>query len=266
MYIQQLMRVLAEDPDAYDYGFYFDVVTVHVYFGTLNVWNVIIQIKTILEHYGQQNKEIWVDETNALPSLDPQTPMLNYPFKVTLGQQADFIVQAAALALAAGADYFGVYRLYDDHYTAGVTEPWGLVRADGSRRPAFDAYQNMIPLFNDTTRARRYYTDNSSIIILEQPERTVYVMWARSIHPVSFFVAGYDVAEHTVQMNVYGSNRELIPQVIPGAEGIWYRVDTPAALALEPEDVTVEGSPAILIVDGPPRAFWVQVEGREWHF
>jgi hypothetical protein len=265
-YFQRLLETLSNDPGARTNGFYFDVVMVHTYFGTLNVWKQIIATRDILWYFGLRNKQIWVDETNASPSKDPYAVLPPGPaqFAVSLGQQADYIIQAAALSLAAGVERFAVYRLYDNHYSPGLTEPWGLVRGDGTRRPAFDAYRTVIELFSPTQRTIRYYSDRSSLVILEQADRTIYVMWARAATPVRFYVMAENAAEIATRVSPSGRTWTILPQTAPDAEGLWFSLKTRAAIPDENGLIMVEGSPAILIVEGPPRFVWIEVAGSYW--
>jgi hypothetical protein len=264
-YLERLLDVAADDADAYDYDFFFDVVTVHTYFGTQNVWNVILETEGILWHYELQNKPIWVDEANARPSVDPfATLPPDPPYTVTLDQQADYIVQAAALSLAAGVERFAIYRLYDDHYQPGVTEPWGLVRSDGSRRPAFEAYRTVIKIFADTTHAQWLYSQRSSLVTLEQPGRTTYVMWARGDQPVRFHVEAGKAGEVATQVSVYGATNDLKAAAVPGSEGWWFAVTAPGAQPDGSGETVIEGLPVILVVEGAPRSVWIEVDGAYW--
>ncbi len=264
-YLKRLLDVAARDPQAREHGFFFDVLMVHTYFSTMNVWNVIVETEGLLWHYNLQGKPLWVAETNARPSHDPgaATPP-NSPYQVTLRQQADYVVQAAALSLAAGVERFAVYRLYDDHFVPGVTEPWGLVRWDGTRRPAFDAYRMVIRTFEGTLRAQWRYSDRSSLVTLEQPGRTVYVMWARKMDSVRFHVAAQDGDEPATWVGLFGLEREQTPRRVPGFAGWWYVLETPGALPGADGTVVVEGSPVILVTEGSPRAVWVEVGGARW--
>jgi hypothetical protein len=264
-YLKRLLDVAAQDPEAREHGYFFDVLMVHTYFSTMNVWNVIVETKGLLWHYNLQGKPVWVAETNARPSHDPHVATPPHPpFHVSLRQQADYVVQAAALSLAAGVERFAIYRLYDDHFVPGVTEPWGLVRWDGTRRPAFDAYRMVIRTFAGTRRAQWHYSDRSSLVTLEQPGRTVYVMWARGAEPVRFHVAAQGQAEPATRVGVFGLEREQTAQTVPGVAGGWYVLEARGALPNTDGTVVVEGSPLILVADGPPRTVWVEVGGARW--
>jgi len=264
-YLKRLLDIAADDADAYDYGFFFDVVTVHTFFGTENVWNVLVETEGILWHYELQKKPIWVDEANARPSVDPYAVLPpDSPYTVTLDQQAAYIVQAAALSLAAGVQRFAIYRLYDDHYQPGVTEPWGLVRFDGSRRPAFETYRMVIRTFADTTYAQWRHSERSSLVTLEQPGRTIYVMWTRTDQPVRFHVAARKSGEIATQVSVYGATSDLKAAAVPGSEGWWFAVTAPGAQPDGSGESLIEGSPVILIVQGAPGSVWIEVGGATW--
>jgi hypothetical protein len=265
-YFQRLLEAISNDPGARANGFYFDVAMVHTYFGTLNLWKQIVETRDMLWYFGLRDKGIWIDETNASPSKDPYAvlPPGSAQFAVSLDQQADYIIQAAALSLAAGVERFAVYRLYDNHYSPGLTEPWGLVRGDGSRRPAFDAYRTVIDLFSATERARRYYSDHSSLVTLEQADRTIYVMWARRAAPVNFYVMAEDADESATRVSPHGTPWTIQPEPAPDAAGLWFSLTARAAIPDDSGLIMVEGSPAILIVAGPPRTVWIEVNGSYW--
>jgi len=273
-YLQRLLYVASNDSEARAHGFFFDVVMVHTYFGTSNVWTMLQDTRDILAEFGLANKPIWIDETNASPSLDPAALPCDAPYRVTLSQQADFIVQAAALSLAAGVERFAIYRLYDNHYAPGQM-PWGLVRVDGTRRPAFARYRDIIRLFEPTERASYLFSDHASLVRLEQGGRTLLVMWARRPVPVRFHIRALDDDSEQAVVRLRYDGTAGVPlteiEMRPREEdlqafaGRWYAVDAPGALAADRfGNVMVEGSPVIVAIEGGPRTVWIQVRGRYW--
>jgi hypothetical protein len=264
-YLQRLLTVIARDPDAADHHYYFDVVMVHVYFSTRNVWNMLVEIEGILWHFDLQNKAIWIDETNARPSQDPFVQLApGLPYNITLEQQADFLVQAAALGLAAGVERFAVYRLYDDHFVPGVSEPWGLVRSDGSRRPAFATYRTIIETFSGTTDAQWLYSENASLVVLTQPGQTVYVLWVRKTLPVTFYISAFWPDEEATQISVTGAAQTVVSASTEHFKSAWFTISAPAAVLDSSGEVVVEGTPTILIASGDARLVSVEVEGKFW--
>ncbi len=260
-YLERLLDIAAQDPAAADNGYFFDVATVHVYFGTLNIWNMVLDVRSILTHYDLQAKPIWVDETNASPTLDPLGGFPNPAYPVTLEQQADYIIQAAALGLAAKVDRFAIYRLYDDNFVYGKTEPWGLIRLDGTRRPAFDAYRTVIQYFSGPQHALRHWSDHSSMVTLYDGQKTVYVMWAREADPVQFYVG---VSGTATQISRDGTTLPLDVKTVPDADGSWYVLDAPGAVVDKAGKVVVEGSPLIVVASGPPQTVWIKWKDKQW--
>ncbi|MBI5958521.1 MAG: hypothetical protein HY866_07300 [Chloroflexi bacterium] len=264
-YLQRLLEVAVQDPDALDHDYFFDGVMVHVYFKPQNVWNVIVETQGILWKYGLEEKSLWLDETNARPSVDPLVVLpASLAYDISLDQQAAFVVQAAALSLAAHVERFAVYRLYDDHFVPGQSEPWGLVRFDGSRRPAFESYRTAIKYFSDTEYGQWVHSTNSSLVTLIQPRQTVYVMWARRQKPVTVWIAALLDIETVTLIEVNGASRTLTPIPRKGFSGWWYAIDAPAAVPDRNGEVLVEGTPFIVVAGGPPRPVWVQVEDTDW--
>lgn len=236
-YLARLLHVLSADPDAVAHGFYFDVATVRVFNDTQAVLDRVTAARAALDAAGLPDKAIWL-ETNASPTLDGG--QMDAPiFGVTGEQQADFVVQAAALALAAGVERIGVYRLVD---APDEDQPWGLVRADGSPRPAFDAYRTVIDLFGPTLAAAHYPHTAAELIGLEQPGRVVWVMWARDTMPVQFILTVGEVGARGRLYSVQGR-----AGTIQAA-----RYDWPAAFTVETGGAQRDPH-GFLVVGGPPQ-------------
>ena len=91
---------------------------------------------------GLLGKELWINETNAPPSDDPQEPSWSKPryFRITQAEQAAFVLQEFSLAFAAGASRVEFYKLRNSADHPESIEPYGLLRADDSPRPALAAY------------------------------------------------------------------------------------------------------------------------------
>ena len=260
-YLARLLRTLKADPDAAANGYYFDAVTLRVFDTTQAVWDVVTAARAILETEGVPGKAIWL-ETNASPTLDPRGGQSKPVLGITPDMQADFVVQAAALSLAAGADAVGIYRLADD---PAEVQPWGLLRADGSRRPAFDTYRTVIDLFGPTLDARRYAHSAAELIVLQQADREIYVVWARGTTPVQFEVTSAQVGEAAT---VYrpGSRSEPVqsgPDDWPAA----FVLDGPSARRDANGFLTVAGSPRVLVLDRAGefvRVVYVVVSGERF--
>ena len=180
MYDDRLLEALAALPDAAANGDFFDVLTLHIYFRADTVYSITHEMRDLLDKYGLQDKHIWIDETNASPNLDPQWPVTRPNWQITLDQQGAYLAQAAALGLAAGADHIGVYKFYDWALPAGA-ESFGLLRADQSRRPAFDTWAMVIAQMTGVQSAELAQTATADVVRLRRDDgQDVLVGWART--------------------------------------------------------------------------------------
>lgn len=200
LYVDRLLELLKNDPDAAQYGYYFDALTLHIYFRTDTVYQIIKETHDLLDKYGITDKSIWLDEMNASPNLDPQWRVERPHWQITLDQQAAFLAQAAALGLAAGADHIGVYKFYDWNLPPGG-EPFGLLRPDQSRRPAFDTWKMVIEQMNGVESAALAQTERVDVVRLNRADgQQLIVAWART---------GQDVQ---LQISATGEESQLIDQ------------------------------------------------------
>jgi hypothetical protein len=135
-------------------------------------------------------KAIWINETNARPSMDPEWPVQVQAFHLDLDQQAWYVPQALALGFYAGAERIAIYKLVDINMNPG-DESWGLIRPyDFSKRPAFYSYKNSIKyLAGFQYPIRREQSGNHYIFAFSRPQGTTRVMWARNQAAVTLKVA-----------------------------------------------------------------------------
>jgi hypothetical protein len=249
-YLRRLLQVIAADPNAAANNWYFDGVSLHIYFTTSSVWSIVKAHQDILNRFGLDTKQIWLDEFNASPRRDPQTP-ITAPFSVSLEQQANFIVQASTLALAAGADRVAVYQLYDNDYVPGVTEPWGLVRQDGSLRPAFQAYQQLIQRLAGAGDIQRFDTREATLITAAYSDSTLYIMWSNTFNSGQFLIGAGDLGEAQVFDAV--GNLQLIPITADTGEPLLL-INVPAAERIDQPDVVVAGEVRMVVLPGGSRS------------
>jgi hypothetical protein len=200
LYLDRLLQRITSDPEAAAHGYYFDVVSLHIYFRTETVYDIVRQTRALLDQYGLSDKRIWINETNAGPTDDPLWPVVRPQYQIDLAQQSAFLVQAAALGLAAGAERIAVYKFYDWNLPPGG-EAFGLLRADQSRRPAFDSWAMVIRQMSDVKSAVLAQSDGIDAVEMQRADDTqIMAVWAR----------GADAAK--VQIAATGSEATLIDQ------------------------------------------------------
>src|SRR5207245_699567 len=76
-------------------------------------------------------------------------------------QQAAYVLEGFALARAAGAARMSIYKMLDEG-PEGPGELYGLVRNDGSTRPAFDAYKTAVKYLSNPTQPAIYTWEGAS--------------------------------------------------------------------------------------------------------
>ncbi len=176
-YLQRLLRVATADPQAEENDYFFDAISLHIYFRSETVADIVRQIDDIQQDFGL-DKPIWINETNAAPTEDPDWPVSRPQFQLDLQQQSNYIVQAHALGFAAGAERIAIYKFFDVGLGAGE-ESFGLVRADSSIRPAYYALQTTIDLLQDFTEVTERREADHVQITFDQPRGQTDVLWAR---------------------------------------------------------------------------------------
>ncbi len=209
LYLDRLLERITSDPQAAAHGYYFDVASLHIYFRTKTVYDIVQQTRQLLDKYGLKDKRIWINETNAGPTDDPLWPVVRPQYQINLEQQSAFIVQAAALGLAGGAERIAVYKFYDWNLPRG-DESFGLLRQDGSRRPAFDAWQMVVQQFKDVQQAKFVQTSNTDAVRLKLADESfLYVLWARTANNVNLTAQVSNSL--LVLMDQYGHNQAVNP-------------------------------------------------------
>ncbi len=204
-----LGRVLAQgelDRDAPDNGYYFDAVATNLYCSLDAVYRVYGVYSAILARY-QLQKPIWLTETNCPVYNDASTPVPDSG-RITTDEQAAYLVESLALARAAGYQRIGWYSMLDHDASSGILDRWGLLRPNGTPRPAYRAFQV----------AARYLADANVLsqlaplgtadvngwpvtrVVLDNPaERSrVQVLWRSAAGPRS------------VQVQAAGSSAQLV--------------------------------------------------------
>lgn len=240
LYTDRLLERITQDAEAADHDYYFDALSLHIYFRTDTVYDIVLTYRDLLEQHGLGDKAIWINETNASPNLDPNWRVIRPQFQITLEQQASFLVQAAALGLAAGAERIAAYKLYDQQLPEGG-ESFGLLfPADAAPRPAFYSWQMVIDYFNGMQAAALARSERVSVVRLEQSNTMqTLVAWARSGETMTITVTA--TSDKAYLLDQYGGRSVVRPM-----DGV-YRLLLPGANCEEEEGCVVGGVVSILI-------------------
>src|SRR4029079_13429848 len=125
-------------------------------------------------------KPIWIGETNAIPYDDPQWQASKENFRASLDEQASYIVQAFATYLALGVERASVNRMTDGTDFDAGGEPFGMLRNDGTARPALTAFQVVSKYFENVDGGDFFPTDPSGLtraILKKGDDEVVTVVW-----------------------------------------------------------------------------------------
>jgi hypothetical protein len=288
LYLARFMEAASHDPSATQNGDYFDIVDIHQYSNPLNIYAAIRVYQRALAQYGM-NKPIWIGESNIVPSDDPMNP-IGPAFHATMDQQAAYVIQAFALARAAGAERMSIYKLVDETREGG-NELYGLVRNDGTPRPAYTAYQTAVKYMSHATSAVYTWdganetpTEDQITALLQSNARRTQWIWPAAVNRVTLERG----AERDII--VWNASPKLVTATIPAVaksaqvvdkfgrdtgeviaqNGVYHLELAPTSNNTDPRDPTeylVGGDPRILVehvaplptsVDAPIQVVWAR--------
>ncbi|MAT98380.1 MAG: hypothetical protein CL608_14645 [Anaerolineaceae bacterium] len=241
-YIYEFLDVVVADPAAADNNYYFDALTAHLYFQPDSIYNIIQQFYGAVGSRGIPWKPVWLVETNAPPIDDPAWPVSNFTFRVSQQEQAAFIPQVFAVGLAAGAQRIAIYKMQDTaDDVAANPEPFGLLRMDGSRRPAFTTYQVAVQYLAGMRGVKREHWGHWGQIRLDQGAHATTVLFSRLPAPQTVEVVAE--ADTAVLVDMWGSR-----QTISASDGV-FTVELPGAICAQTAgDFCMIGGPVFYLV------------------
>ena len=189
-YLGPLLELMTRDPEAPRNNYYFDIVDVHTYSAPLNSYAVPLIMKEIMDIRGLK-KPIWISESNAIPYDDPRNPLPYALFGVTLDQQASYVIQSMALAVAAGVERYAIYKMIDEA-PENAAEVYGLARDDRSIKPAYVAYQVGATYFSNVRSAVYSWPGSSEVptpaevksVLTSNDKRTQFI-WPAQVSQVA---------------------------------------------------------------------------------
>jgi hypothetical protein len=244
-YLDRLLEIIKADPEASANGYYFDAVAYHLYLNPLQTMDIVGEVQGMLGAQGVMAKQVWINQTNAPPTEDSQAPSdAASIFRVSLEEQSAFVIQEFALAFAGGADRVAFYKLRDTDGQAPSAEPYGLLRADDSRRPAFDAYQVVTTHLRDFRAVGWQRLGDVYAVTFDRGGTTTTVLWTMSRAPVRFSINA--IAPQATLVDERGATGTL------SASGGTYTVELPGATCPQDTDCFIGGAPRLLVELGTP--------------
>ncbi len=259
-----LARVLQEankDPEAPANGYFFDAVGVNLYCSLDAVYRVYGIYASILTQY-QLQKPLWLTETNCPVYNDKTTPEAPTG-RITTSEQAAYLIEAIALARAAGYQRIGWYTMLDHDANSGIVDRWGLLRADNTPRPAYEAFQvasDYLANADVSVRLAPFGTATAdgwpvTRIVLDNPlqHTRVQVFWRTADGPASVTVQAAGTSARLIDPLGFTSaaargdsdNAWVVPLPPP-------RVPQPS----DPPGFQSSGYPVLLLETGLPALGW----------
>ena len=266
-FYDRLLTILQQDPDAANNNYYHDVVALNLYRAPDDIYRVYSIFKGIQQQHGI-DKPIWLTETNAMPSNDPDVscPHSDTPIQTTLDEQANYGMQAFAMAAAAGYQRFEFYQMTDQNPCA---EPavWGITRDDGSRRPVSQALQTMVSQIAGYTSVHFVPYERETQDWSPWPDDPTSLMPNWEVYQVAFDKPGNqrvtvlwngDGSDLRARVKQNGSSAVVVDrdgkQQPATANSGWWVVSLPGATAHYPEDPAgyhfIGGEPVLLVEQG----------------
>jgi hypothetical protein len=245
-YLKRLLNIIKADPQAAEENYFFDVVTYHLYYNPRQIFEALAEIRAILDAGGLGHKPIWINETNAPPSddyLEPQ--VVPAAVKVTLEEQSNYVVQAFALALAGGAERIAFNKMRNEPAHSGSIEPYGLLRGDNSRRPAFNAFRVVSKHFAGVQQAAWLQLGEIYIVTLDRNGQTTTVLWNMAPTPTTFTLNA--IAPQALLVDEQGNE-----QILAASNGLYVIPLPGAACSNGPESCFIGGPPRLVVEAGSP--------------
>ena len=270
-FLGPLLEVIARDPDRQKNNHYFDIVSVHTYTNPLNSFAEPLVMKEILDARGMK-KPIWIGESNVIPFDDPANPLPSGHFRASLDQQAAYIVQAMAMAVAANVERYAVYKATDEK-AENDTELWGLIRNDGTTKPSYVAFQVGAKYFSNVQSAIFSWPGNDkpsqadydnildtnnyktqfiwpsqvSQVTMERGDHRTTVAWNTSPEAVTHKIAA--ASKQATLITKYGKTQTITPK-----DGFYSLDLDPSSHNADPRD------PSIYMIGGDPLIVDEQVQ------
>ncbi|MBI2885609.1 MAG: hypothetical protein HYY02_00220 [Chloroflexi bacterium] len=254
-FFPRLLAQLRRDPQAPAYGYYFDATAWHWYSRASLLMDQTQWARQQLARAGITGKAVWITETN-LPvcgdrAVREVVDCAPGSHRGTLEDQASFIVQALAYAKAAGVERVFVFQLFDDN--VGPGEYFGLVRNDGTARPALRALQLAAAQFRGVSQGYRTTSLGGRVELVTlrtEAGQRIRVVWSQHGEPVSVGLPVEGVSPLLVDMSatvrdVSSSTLSLLRLSLAPAS----LNDSPRG----PPDYIVGGKPLLLLEYGVSR-------------
>lgn len=244
-FAEQVLNALRQIPDAEANNYFFDVAAWHWYSRADQLYERVLWARDLLQRYGMGEKPIWINETNIPVWGDGKGPQeATWGFGST-AEQAAFMIQAFTNAFAAGAERVFVFRLHDN----GMDQTFGLMKDDGSPRPAYYAYQTAARWLSGARFvARETRGDVVLTTFRRAPDEKITVAWTSGQERTNILLEA--AGDEALLVNLLGDSRTITP-----TNGLYNLGLDGGSVYTRPSDGRGEqlvGGPPVILVEEDP--------------
>lgn len=243
-YLTRFLDALAAHPEAHQHHYFFDIGNLHLYSRAADISKVVPWYREQLTARGIPQKPIWIGETNVIPYDDPIWHESKGGFRASMDEQASYIVESFAIYIALDVERIGVNRLLDGADFRGGGEPFGMLRNDGTARPAFRAFQVAARYLADAEPISYTDTNGVTVIQLERDGERITVAWTLRPQPRSVSFQG--IASGALVVSKYGE-ADLAWADQDGFYSFELAPATANSNDADPQDYVVGGDPLIVV-------------------
>ncbi|MBI4213240.1 MAG: hypothetical protein HY534_02945 [Chloroflexi bacterium] len=238
-FLDEVLRLIGNDASSRSNNSYFDALVWHIYSRPTDILDRVSWSQARL-NATVGPRPIWINETNVPAWNESQFNNFQpYQWAATTTEQASYVIQSFAYSVASGISRVFVYRFQD----VGETQAWGVVRADGTLRPAYVAYQVAVRYLSHPTSVALAGQGGVEQVVVRRPGERVTVLWNRTPAPLSARVPASSASATLVDQS--GAERT----VLPSAGG--YDLTLARATANNGNDASdyIIGGPPLLLVE-----------------
>ncbi|MDY7041430.1 MAG: hypothetical protein SVX38_11255, partial [Chloroflexota bacterium] len=244
-FFEQVLALIRDDPTAPDNNYYFDIIPMHLYANSAQLYDNVEWLRWRLSLYDRpgsddlENKPIWVNEMGVRIWGEPPGPDHRVEWSATTEEQANYVIQGIANGLAARVERLFYFRLHD----SDMSDAYGLVRNDKSLRPAYDAYQVAATYLSDPLWVSRVPSGpNVRVSLWGTPRGKVSVLWNTSPTTSTYTLPA--ILDSATVVDKRGQTQTITP-----LSGNYTFTLSPATAHLisDPSEYTIGGDPLIVI-------------------
>ncbi len=238
-FLEDLLRVMMADPTGRANNYYFDILAWHTYSGPRGIVDRVADSRRLLTSTVGM-KPIWLNETNVPPWDESRINVYRpFTYAATTAEQAAYILQTFAYAVASGVEKVFVYRLKDE---PSEDQAWGLVRDNGTLRPAYTAYQIATKYLSHLIEGRIIRRGDVEQVAGRRPGERISVVWNMTGSPRTMRLGAF--ATSATVVDITGATRTVQPSVGQ------YQLDLAAATAKADNadpDYMIGGAPLVVV-------------------